>query len=342
VKCPASFILLPRRIEDQGGVDPAQVLPGLAKYLEGMDALLAKAQDATWGTAKSSFMAQAFDTYYLYLVDEVTGQPVTGPNYPIVIRKTSDRLQQLLPVLKLGLRTIKVANGVAGLAQCFFPGVVPKLPADTMQGLQASFDKISTNSSELLSQEEQTQLRGASLREFQTLLDEHDPQRSFCGLSQKVMVEDGGVVLWTRLQSSEAVERALRRSVQVKNGKLGVFTHWLVSEPGPLDPGMAGDVAIRFLDYGWSDPQDVVSEYTSMGGDRDDRFKDLLKLDEQLKITQGGIRVKILSKVKSQSGAAAAEEPSILPAAAPVALEAVLVEDGSKKKKSWLMRRIFS
>uniref|UniRef100_A0A7S2SH70 Uncharacterized protein n=1 Tax=Rhizochromulina marina TaxID=1034831 RepID=A0A7S2SH70_9STRA len=212
-----------------------------------------------------------------------------------------------------------------------------------MRGLQASFDKISTNPSELLSQEEQTQLRGASLREFQGLLDEHDPQHSFCGLSQTVV--GGGVVLWTQLQSPEEVERALRRSVQVKNGKLGVFTHWLVSEPRPLDPGMAEDVATRFLDYGWSDPQDVVAEYTSMGGDRDERFKALLKMEEQLKITQGGIRVKILFKVKSQSGAA--KEPSTLPAAKfPVLqepLEAVLVEDGDggKKKKRWLMRRVF-
>merc|ERR1712176_1226841 len=104
-----------------------------------------------------------------------------GEHYPILITKASDDLEKILPLLKLGLRTIKTANGVAGLAQCFFPGI-PRLPADIIDRMDDTLHKLSSEPSALFDDREKNQLRGASLRKLQLLLEENDADGSFCGL----------------------------------------------------------------------------------------------------------------------------------------------------------------
>ena len=66
-------------------------------------------------------------TMYLYLVDELTGEPVRGENYPIEIKTPSEIVPKLLPVMQVGLHAMSVYNGAAGIARMF--GVpAPKVP----------------------------------------------------------------------------------------------------------------------------------------------------------------------------------------------------------------------
>lgn len=59
---------------------------------------------------------------YLYLVDELTGEPVRGNDgddggdtYPIEIRTPSEVVPKLLPVMQVGLRAMSIYNGAAGV-----------------------------------------------------------------------------------------------------------------------------------------------------------------------------------------------------------------------------------
>ena len=58
-------------------------------------------------------------TMYLYLVDELTCEPVRAEGYPIVITKPSEIVPKLLPVMQVGLRAMSIYNGVGGIARLF-------------------------------------------------------------------------------------------------------------------------------------------------------------------------------------------------------------------------------
>ena len=49
------------------------------------------------------------ETMYFYLVDELTGLPVLGYGYPIVITTPSEIVHKLLPVMQVGMRAISLA-----------------------------------------------------------------------------------------------------------------------------------------------------------------------------------------------------------------------------------------
>jgi hypothetical protein len=79
------------------------------------------------------------DGLYLYLVDEVTGEPVVGPGYPIEITPTPRRgspstRRSSRPGSRLwAWPTVRGS----GLARCFFPGV-PVIPAGARQAASSS------------------------------------------------------------------------------------------------------------------------------------------------------------------------------------------------------------
>ena len=163
---------------------------------------------------------------------------------------------------------------------------------------------------ELFGRVEQTQVRGASLPEFQRLREEKDLQHTNCEHSETV-VQDG-VVLWMGLKSPEQVQPGLRQSVQGKGGELRVLKDWLVRKPGAFAPDDAEAIALRFLDFGWRSIEDVHGEYDDMDEDKDKRFKTMLVTNAN--IDKGAHRAKILRKVK-YSGAAEDAQPPPLPIA---------------------------
>ena len=61
---------------------------------------------------------------YLYLIDEVTGEPVEEDPYPIEITtKSKEMMAMLLPFMKVGITAMAVLNGLACVARLFFPFV---------------------------------------------------------------------------------------------------------------------------------------------------------------------------------------------------------------------------
>ena len=78
---------------------------------------------------------------YLYLVDELTGLPVRGDGYPIVITTPAEIVHKLLPVMQVGMRAMSLYNGVAGVAQMVgYPA--PKVSEEWRKGAQSSVEML--------------------------------------------------------------------------------------------------------------------------------------------------------------------------------------------------------
>ena len=78
---------------------------------------------------------------YLYLIDELTGLPVRGNGYPIVITTPAEIVHKLMPVMQVGMRAMSLFNGVAGVAQMVgYP--VPKVPEEWRKGAQSSVEML--------------------------------------------------------------------------------------------------------------------------------------------------------------------------------------------------------
>ena len=78
---------------------------------------------------------------YFYLVDELTGLPVRGASYPIVITTPSEIVHKLLPMMQVGMRAMSLYNGVAGVAQMVgYP--FPKVSEEWRKGAQSSVEML--------------------------------------------------------------------------------------------------------------------------------------------------------------------------------------------------------
>ena len=83
---------------------------------------------------------------YVYLIDDLTGEPVQAPGWPIEITKPSEIVHKLVPIMHIGVRAVSIFNGVAGVARmCGFPS--PKVPKEWSKGLQESVELLKKESS---------------------------------------------------------------------------------------------------------------------------------------------------------------------------------------------------
>ena len=78
---------------------------------------------------------------YFYLVDELTGLPVRGDGYPIVITTPADIVHKLLPMMQIGIRAMSLYNGVGGIARMFGAPVL-SLPEGWRKGAQSSVEML--------------------------------------------------------------------------------------------------------------------------------------------------------------------------------------------------------
>ena len=219
VKIPTSIVILDHRLPDNDG---EKMMAAEDRILDLVEGAAAKAEAGlAWFTKVAGFfkhpaksMKKAFadsdfgsqfkaKEHYLYFVDEVTGKPVGGK--PLVITTTSDMGKKLLPYMKFGLKAMRIANGVASIARVFIPAGVPKIPESTMENAQkavahvdkgssvAGFDQLGAlvmGDGDGHSKKSADDMRGRSLREFETFLDAKDPGKIFGGLSR--VVWEGG------------------------------------------------------------------------------------------------------------------------------------------------------
>ena len=161
---------------------------------------------------------------YLYLIDELTGDPVQADGWPIKITEPSKFVHELLPLMLVGMRAMSIYNGIAGMARLFgYP--LPKVPKAWSKGAQESVELLKQDSSveefSVLHEEvkkgseEKKSVRGASLRIFMDFLEKEDPGRKdgkngqFAGLQR--IGDDQGTALWTMLTDQAAIESALQK-----------------------------------------------------------------------------------------------------------------------------------
>jgi len=162
---------------------------------------------------------------YLYLVDELTGEPVRAKGWPLIITTPSDLVPKLLPLMQVGIRAMCIYHGIVGLAAMFgFP--LPRVPKDWSKGAQESVELLKKESSveefgvvheEVEGgTEEKKSVRGASLRAFVDFLKKNDPGLSdgnsgdFAGL-QRIGDPEDGTALWTALTDQADIENALKK-----------------------------------------------------------------------------------------------------------------------------------
>eukprot|EP00588_Corethron_pennatum_P035410 CAMPEP_0194348274 /NCGR_PEP_ID=MMETSP0171-20130528/106445_1 /TAXON_ID=218684 /ORGANISM="Corethron pennatum, Strain L29A3" /LENGTH=1321 /DNA_ID=CAMNT_0039115603 /DNA_START=354 /DNA_END=4320 /DNA_ORIENTATION=- len=162
---------------------------------------------------------------YLYLVDELTGEPVRADEWPIEIREPADVVSQLLPVMQAGMHAMSIYNGAAGVARMFgFP--VPKVPKEWSKGAQESVNILKKKSSveeygsvqKVVDSDSKKSesLRGKSLRVFKDFMKEHDPglkaskEGDFAGL-RRIGNPSEGTALWTTLTDINAINTAIEK-----------------------------------------------------------------------------------------------------------------------------------
>mmetsp|Transcript_27114 Transcript_27114/g.45937 ORF Transcript_27114/g.45937 Transcript_27114/m.45937 type:complete len:1130 (-) Transcript_27114:1998-5387(-) len=207
-------------------------------------------------------------TIYLYLIDELTGEPVRAQGWPIKITTPSELVPYLLPLMLVGMRAMSIYNGTAGMARLFgYP--LPKVPKAWSKGAQETVELLKQDSSvEEFSavheevkkgSEEKKSVRGASLRIFMDFLEKEDPGRKdgkngqFAGL-QRIGDPDQGTALWTMLTDQAAIESALKeRANQRKEEERTQNEHF---------KKMAVE-EIRELEEGASREIDVINELRS-------------------------------------------------------------------------------
>jgi len=160
---------------------------------------------------------------YLYLIDELTGEPVRGKGYPIVITTPAQVVPKMLPVMQVGMRAMSIYNGTAGIARAFgYP--VPKVPKAWRDGARESIELLKQESSveqfgvvhaEVKKAGEDTAtVRGKSLRELQDFFAANDPglksgkQGDFAGL-RRIGDPEEGTALWTTLSDPAQVSAAI-------------------------------------------------------------------------------------------------------------------------------------
>ena len=163
------------------------------------------------------------ETMYLYLVDELTCEPVRAEGYPIVITKPSEIVPKLLPVMQVGLRAMSIYNGAGGIARLFgYP--VPKVPEAWAKGARESVELLKQESSVaqfgvvheavMYGSEESKSVRGHSLRVFTDFLQKNDPglkagkSGDFAGL-QRIGDPNDGTALWTTLTDPQEIKLSL-------------------------------------------------------------------------------------------------------------------------------------
>ena len=153
---------------------------------------------------------------YFYLVDELTGEPVRGGDYPIVLTERSELVSKLVPVMQVGLHAMSVYNGVAGIARMFVPAL-PTVPEKWREGAQSSVELLKQKSSvekfgaihEKVEAKDETNetVRGASLRELEAFFAEKDASKGYAGL-RRIGDPSDGTAIWT-VVADENVEAKL-------------------------------------------------------------------------------------------------------------------------------------
>ncbi|GMH74121.1 hypothetical protein TL16_g06376 [Triparma laevis f. inornata] len=129
---PTTFIILPYEIKkdnetvEKGNINIESNLnkvdswfSKLTSVINVVDNNVAKVRTNAASQIEGMFKDLKSDKLYLYLVDEVTGEPVVGGSHPIVISMASEKAKKFVPLMSVRLKTLCLTDKVGGLARCF-------------------------------------------------------------------------------------------------------------------------------------------------------------------------------------------------------------------------------
>ena len=164
---------------------------------------------------------------YLYLIDELTGEPIRADGWPITITGPLEIVPKLFPLMLVGMRAMFFCDGKVGLARMFgFPA--KRVPIAWLEGAQEPVELLNEECSvEQLWHRACTsrgRYRGSSLRTFVDFLNKNDPGLSknehgdFAGLHHIGDPEDG-TALWTTLTDPVDIENALKNRAKQRREK---------------------------------------------------------------------------------------------------------------------------
>jgi hypothetical protein len=235
VSTPSCFVILPYELpppdkelseeEEETMLDKAEswveTVSGLADEGGGLVENAAQYAKSFFGSAFKDKIAEVKGqltekTLYLYLVDEYTGKPVYDEScvYPVQIDVASDLVDRYMPMMKIGLQAVAVANGAAALASMFYPFPKSVVPAKLLAKATSYVDHLDKGSNVAdfssvqddvdASSEGGSAKRGCPLRDFKKFLLKHDPDVSYAGL-MRVCDERDGHAIWVTEESAESI-----------------------------------------------------------------------------------------------------------------------------------------
>ena len=215
------------------------------EWLQGLRAFGSSGAADSDGNSDSVFekIREAFSSLvsgpamYLYLLDELTGEPVipADGSYPITISTPAALVPRLLPLMQVGMRAMCVYHGVSGVAR-MFGCPLPAVPQSWREGAQTTVELLKQESSAeafgsvhraamrtddgeqrcggpnlppvlRVAADERSLLpnrvtvRGESLRQLSGFLREFDPAGAYAGLRR--VGDEEGTAVWTIVQESE-------------------------------------------------------------------------------------------------------------------------------------------
>jgi hypothetical protein len=158
------------------------------------------------------------DSCWLYLVDEYHGTPVEGGVYPIKITKKSELAEKALPYMNMGVKAMKLGNGVAGLARVFgvpAPKVSEKWIAKVEKEVQLLDQESTVAEFDILAEaldnvggegpNESKTLRGSALKDLHAFILSKDKETTFGGLV-RICDPNNGRVIWTTEEGRKDIE----------------------------------------------------------------------------------------------------------------------------------------
>ena len=144
VKTPTTFIILDEVLPSELTGDERLAEERFEKAMTWLECLKIFGEGAIhgFGEIKKVFGdLMTKETMYFYLVDELTGLPVRGAGYPIVITTPSEIVHKLLPVMQVGMHAMSLYNGVAGVSWMFgYPAL--RVPKAWCKDVQSSVEML--------------------------------------------------------------------------------------------------------------------------------------------------------------------------------------------------------
>ncbi|VEU38587.1 unnamed protein product [Pseudo-nitzschia multistriata] len=216
--CPTTFVVLKEKLPPYDSdqmianrcKEMCELVGAVGDMTEAADAIPKQEPDALFETMKGKLKDVVTDdskTMYFYLVDELTGKPVTGGKYPIEITNPAEVVPTLLPYIKVGMTSMAVYDGTAGVLGLFGLSA-PQVSTKTQSKLGKSIDILKQKSSNATEGDDDASsgargesLRGESLRQLEGFFKSEDPEQNYAGLHR--ILDREGIACWTAVHGLE-------------------------------------------------------------------------------------------------------------------------------------------